>query len=536
LRLWDLDTGQEVSALSMPGAGMCAVLFSKDGSTLIAAGGGAIRLWDMRSRSEIYPGPGHCDWVGGLAFAPDGQTIATSGGDGAIIIWQTATGQIIRRLACSSATDWLEFAPDGKTLVSGSRDGSIAFWDAKAGKQVRRLAGHTRSASIAYSADGRLLASGGRDGRICLWDPGTGNRLREFSVAGATANDGRTGVGAIAFAADSNILAWVGMPYAFAESADHSIRLLQIDSGKEIGRLGSQQRPITGIAFSPDGRYLASSCHDGTVRLWEVRSGKSIGAFSGHANGARCVAFSPDGKMLASAGYDETIRLWETISGKQVTEFTGHAGGTIRVAFSPDGKTLASGGADTIALLWPVSGRAGGGLDKVRGPALLDLKAWWTQLASEDAGYAFQAMQRLIEAPEQTVALLKVHLQPAAAGHRAQIDTLIAALDDDQFQVRERAAEALIGMGPLVSAALRKALAGDISNEARRRIVTVLEKQAGFLSAPELLRGLRAIEVLEHVATPQAKELLLALTDGEPTARLTQEARASLARLGKQQH
>jgi WD40 repeat protein len=115
---------------------------------------------------------------------------------------------------------------------------------------------------------------------------------------------------------------------------------------------------VWSVAFSPDGRLLASGSNDKTIKLWEVASGSLVRTLSGHTDWVRSVAFSPDGRLLASGSYDDTIKLWEVASGREVRTLTGHTGWVWSMAFSPDGRLLASGSNDKTIKLWDVaSGR-----------------------------------------------------------------------------------------------------------------------------------------------------------------------------------
>ncbi|HMC64722.1 MAG TPA: hypothetical protein VKI65_07270, partial [Gemmataceae bacterium] len=133
---------------------------------------------------------------------------------------------------------------------------------------------------------------------------------------------------------------------------------------------------------------------------------------------------------------------------------------------------------------------------------------------------------------EQNVPFLKKQLRPAASGDSKRIAQLLAQLDSDEFASREKATQALLALGEQAESALRIALAGETSLEVRRRVEMILEQLEPSKSAVRL-REFRAVEVLEHIGTPEAKQLLQALAKGAPEARLTQEAKAALERLGR---
>jgi hypothetical protein len=118
--------------------------------------------------------------------------------------------------------------------------------------------------------------------------------------------------------------------------------------------LPDHNNEVKGVAFSPDGRLLASAADDGRVRLWEVETGTLVRTLTGHIGGYG-VAFSPNGKLLASAGMDTKVRLWEVETGKLVHTLTGYGGRMTGVAFSPNGKLLAFTGNDKLVRLWKVA-------------------------------------------------------------------------------------------------------------------------------------------------------------------------------------
>ena len=203
------------------------------------------------------------------------------------------------------------------------------------------------------------------------------------------------------------------------------------------------------------------------------------------------------------------------------------------MGFSPDGRLLASAGRDSTALVWDLTGKPGGPSKPL---AANELAAAWADLASEDAGRAYQAICRLAAAPDEALPYLRKHIRPVAPVDEKRVARLIADLDSDEFAMREKAADELDKLGERAAGAVRQALAGRPSAEPRRRLEALLDKQAAEEWGPsaDRLRSVRALEVLERVSTPEAKKLLAELAKGAPEAWLTREAKAALDRINKQ--
>ena len=161
------------------------------------------------------------------------------------------------------------------------------------------------------------------------------------------------------------------------------------------------------------------------------------------------------------------------------------------------------------------------------------LASCWQDLASDDAELAYRATWRLIQNPEPAVKLLREHLKAASAPDLAQIQGWIDDLSSPTFAVREKANARLRALEELAEPPLRKQLEANLDLETRRRVESLLSKLDQPTSLPEKLRQIRAIEVLEALATPQAKELLQLLAKGHPTDRQTREAKESLLRVAE---
>ena len=152
---------------------------------------------------------------------------------------------------------------------------------------------------------------------------------------------------AVAYSPDGKLLATGG--------ADDTVRLWEATNGRPVATLTGHTSTVYAVAFSPDGKLLATGGADDTVRLWEATNGRPVATLTGHTSTVYAVAFSPDGKLLATGGADDTVRLWEATNGRPVATLTGGTGTVYAVAFSPDSKTFATGSNDGKVRLWKVN-------------------------------------------------------------------------------------------------------------------------------------------------------------------------------------
>jgi hypothetical protein len=320
---------------------------------------------------------------------------------------------------------------------------------------------------------------------------------------------------------------------------DNAIRLWDVTTRKEVRRFEPPQGDfgIFTLAFSPDGKVLASGCRNGPVRLWEVATGKQrLAIRDSRADGA--LAFSPNGAALATSTphHATTIEFWDARSGQHRGSLRGHQGGAYSVAFATDGRRMASASQDTTVLLWDVIALVRRGSAPLPSVVLSkeQLCDRWAALADADAAKADEAMRALAASPAQAVPWLRQRVRPVKTViDRRKLARLIADLGSEEFTVRDEATRELEKLGELAEAALRAALAARPELEPRRRMERLLEKRNGQVLSLEALRTLRALEVLEHAGTAEAKTLLAELAKGAPEARLTREARAALERLRK---
>jgi RNA polymerase sigma factor (sigma-70 family) len=520
LILWDVATGREVRRLGSAGS---SAAFSPDGKTLAAVSGqGAIRLWDVATGNTL---PASADplinHISGLRFGAGGKHLV--GAAGLCIAWDPLTGREVRRFPRVPGDSWFfPLSPDETLLANSFADGTngtIRLWDATTGREVRTLKGHEKGVwELVFAPDGRRLISSGTDGTIRVWDVATGRQLHRLTGQGnrvqylAASSDGRW----LASASDKS-----------SPQGGYEVFLWDLTAGREKARLALAGW-ASQLTFSPDSRLLAVVGGDrgsgpGLVTIWDLARGNAGRAFVGHKEHACSVAFSPDGRTLATGARGGSLFLWEVRTGRVRHSFIGHEHDILSVAFSPDGRRLAASSAEAPVYVWAVAG------EFPRRLTAADLDRAWNALAGQNAVAAFDAIRRLAAAPENAVPFLRERLKPAVAVDPKRVRELVRRLDSPRFTEREKAKLELAELAPRAEASLRRELKEAASLEVRRRIEQILERlEAG---PPDVLRSVRAVEALERMGTPEAMRLLDALAGGAAEAVLTHEATAARDRL-----
>jgi RNA polymerase sigma factor (sigma-70 family) len=535
--IWETTTGKEIRRLKLPHAGKVAYL--PDDKSFMVGGGWnqnvhGLSLIDATTGKLCRPFDGHRSDIVALAFSADGQYVATAdtGPDGEFRIWDKKTGKTVNH--ADSRHRWLKdlaFNPKGDILAVAHDEG-ITLWDVNTGKQTRTLPGKW-DLSLTFSSDGSKLASFDcYHGYIRLHDTLSGKELRNFNPKTDYYSPGT--IGRPAFSPD--------LRFAASFNKDQSgITLWDMANGKELMRFQTGNEPNWGLLrFSSDCRTLLRTCDNGRIHLWEIASGELRQSSPTAPGPALAVAFSRDGHNIAiSNGGQQNpsgdiprkipveIQIYDVVQNRFVSKLIGHEGRTDTLSYSPDDHILASGSRDTTVLLWDVA--APKQFVPRNSLTTEERAAGWMQLAST-AEQAYIAKWKLV-ADKETVNLLRENLKPAgvpSAETEKHVRTLVADLGSEQFAVRSQATKQLAKIGTTIEEELRKTLKTELTPETRGRIEEVLAS-----IAKEHLRNTRAVEVLEHVNTPAARNLLATLAKGRADATLTREAKGSLERLAK---
>jgi WD40 repeat protein/cell division protein FtsL len=315
-------------------------------------------LWQQTRSDALFTLCQESGEIYSLAASSDGNWLAVSLlHRGGLVVWDLRNRREVIRLAEDDVGVLCVFSPTSTLLASvGSsqpatgttQQHTLRLWNAVTRQMTTEIPLDAACHGLAFSRDGQTLVTSTAKGHITLWRMPEGTKLSSYASE-------QTGIyrgSSFATTPDLSLAA-----YVFGSSGEQKIRVVDLHDGKELWNAPATKRYVTALAFSPDGKMLASAAGFGEsdIRLWDVATGKEIGRLEGHQSWVSSIVFWPDGSKLASASADETIRIWDIASRKSVDVMRGHRDEVWRLALLPDNQTLVSGGKVGEVCFWDTS-------------------------------------------------------------------------------------------------------------------------------------------------------------------------------------
>ena len=396
--LWDAASGHERLRIEAHQGAVYTVAWSSDGRWLASGGADqSIKLWDPRTGEELLEVHGHRGGISSVAWRPEGEQLASASQDGMVKLWDMTNGEELRSLrGHSDIVESVTWSPDGQRLASASRDRTVKIWDASAepealtGRGGARLAwspdgvllalegetdgtvvvlnvasgqeqmsfngGDSGMCSVAWSPDGKRLAAAREDGGVSAWKCETGAEI--FGIQAVREGQARS----VAWSPDSLLLATGGGDAVLTGGGDAKVKVWNAATGLLVVKLKGHMNVVGSVAWSPDGRRLASSDWNQAVKVWDVDTWAEMHHLERHpspgwaADGQYSIAWSPGGDRLAAASGYGWLIIWDAVTAEELVRTRSNSSLLRSVAWSPDGRRLATGSQDHTVKIWDPAG------------------------------------------------------------------------------------------------------------------------------------------------------------------------------------
>jgi WD40 repeat protein len=498
--------------------------------------------------------------------------------DRAPVVWDPSSGKTIHRFPEYAAVSQITFGQGSSAVVRYS-DRAVREWEVPNGRNVAERTGRRTAKESdvgGMSRDGRMLLERNfKTSTFELTDATTGATMTEWTIKWSTMPEVRIDpTGRYAALSDrqtaslhdfatgrrlADIPASLTTDFSpdgrlLATATVSEVKVTELASGKERMVLKipttefdsvddpfrrsrgwddtTPQPPLGRFQFSADGRTLALFTNMGRVTVWSMTDGSLLYREGTMGRGLRHIALRPDGRWIAY-----TLRTTRRLALRDITESRADrnliflptcASNVTALSFSPDGKHLISGHEDGMCFVWDVNELIARELKAAPPPVPADL---WEALAASNAKMAARAVDELTLHPSVTVRMLSERLRPDEKPDPKEVKRLIERLGDPDYEIRQRAEKQLQRWRELVVVELQNAVGERNELEVQERLQRLLNAIHAANIEPDRLRAIRAIEVLERIGTPEAKQVLTRMASGAGESMITKEAKWAVERL-----
>lgn len=372
VKVWDLESGEEVHTLVGHEGWVNAVVLTRDGRRVLSGSNDCtVRIWDLETGEELRQFKGHTSWIASVALTNDGRQVVSRSVDGTLKVWDLENGQSVFTLMApadelETVSGWnygaglvwsrapqlyegtkaIALSANARWAASGSIDGKITVWDLERSEQKRgakkvfTITGHPLPVNaVTITSDGEQIVSGSTDRTLKLWNVATAKEIRTLADHGGQVES----------------LALVeGRRRIVSGAADRTLKVWDLDRGKEVRVSPRHPDPVASIVFTADVRKAVSASTDGTLMVWDLTRGEAIRTFSGQLRPSNVLAVTADARLAVSGLGDPTLVVWDLETGEEIRTLAGHLRAVRAVVSVTNGRMIVSGSADGTLRVWDV--------------------------------------------------------------------------------------------------------------------------------------------------------------------------------------